>query len=350
MTRLPAQAIRRAAETRIKSDERIAVLGAGSWGTALAIQFSRTGRPVTLWGREAAGVDAMSGARANERYLPGIAFPESLNVTGDIGEAIADAGDVVVAVPSHSFREVLERIAASGIGLSGLCWATKGFEVESGLLPHQVVAQVFADRVPTAVLSGPTFAAEVARELPSAMTVASATESYARRLALAISTPTFRAYLSDDVIGVEVGGATKNIYAIGAGLSDGLGFGANTRIALLTRGLAEMTRLGTTLGAQTETFMGLAGMGDLVLTCTDDQSRNRRFGLALARGQSAGDARAGIGQVVEGYYAAVAVHRVTARANVDMPIADQIYRVLYCDLDPSDAVNALMSRPLMREH
>jgi len=223
------------------------------------------------------------------------------------------------------------------------------FELDTGRLPHQLVAEILPGDLPTAVLSGPTFAAEVAKGLPSAMTVASPDETYARHLAEAISTDSFRAYLSDDMIGVEVGGATKNIYAIGAGLSDGLGFGANTRIALLTRGLAEMTRLGVAQGARRDTFMGLAGMGDLVLTCTDDQSRNRRFGLALARGMAADAAREAIGQVVEGYFAALAVHGVSAREGIDMPIAEQLYRVLYQGLNPQDAVAALMSRPLMRE-
>jgi glycerol-3-phosphate dehydrogenase (NAD(P)+) len=292
----------------------------------------------------------MAAARSNEKYLPGISFPDGLGVTGDITDAITAADDVVIAVPSHSLRATLEAIAATEIRFPGLCWATKGFEIESGLLPHQVVAQTMPAELQTAVLSGPTFAAEVARELPSAMTIASASDAYARHLAVAISTDSFRGYLSDDIVGVEVGGATKNIYAIGAGLSDGLGFGANTRIALLTRGLAEMTRLGAKLGARKETFMGLAGMGDLVLTCTDDQSRNRRFGLALAGGKSQDQARAEIGQVVEGYFAARAVHQVAAREGIDMPIAEQIYRVLYESLDPKDAVAALMARPIMREH
>jgi glycerol-3-phosphate dehydrogenase (NAD(P)+) len=292
----------------------------------------------------------MQRSRSNRKYLAGIDFPGALELTDDLAAALAAADDVVVAVPSHSFRAMLGAIAATGVGFAGLCWATKGFETGTGLLPHQVVAETMSDALPTAVLSGPTFAAEVARALPSAMTIASASEAYAHRLAVAITTDTFRAYLSDDVIGVEVGGATKNIYAIGAGLSDGLGFGANTRIALLTRGLAEMTRLGIKLGARKETFMGLAGIGDLVLTCTDDQSRNRRFGLALARGVPQDQARDGIGQVVEGYYAARAVHSVAAREGIDMPIAEQIYRVLYEALPPPDAVAALMSRPIMREH
>jgi len=291
----------------------------------------------------------MASERANERYLDGAAFPGNLSVTDDLRAALEGAADIVVSVPSLSFRETLRAIAATGVELTGLCWATKGFEIETGLLPHQVVAATMPAGLPTAVLSGPTFAAEVAQELPSAMTIASVSEDYAHRLAVAISTDTFRAYVSDDVVGVEVGGATKNIYAIGAGLSDGLGFGANTRIALLTRGLAEMTRLGLALGARRETFMGLAGMGDLVLTCTDDQSRNRRFGLALARGIAPDAARKDIGQVVEGYYAARAVHQVASREGIDMPIAEQLYRVLYENLDPKDAVAALMRRPIMRE-
>jgi glycerol-3-phosphate dehydrogenase (NAD(P)+) len=293
---------------------------------------------------------AMATARRNDKYLPDVSFPENLDLNADLAAALRGADVVVVAVPSLSFRATLAAIDDTGVAVTGLCWASKGFEIETGRLPHQIVAEIMPAALPTAVLSGPTFAAEVARELPSAMTIASANEPFARHLAEAISTEAFRAYLSDDVIGVEVGGATKNIYAIGAGLSDGLGFGANTRIALLTRGLAEMTRLGTALGARRDTFMGLAGMGDLVLTCTDDHSRNRRFGLALAGGLSTDRALASIGQVVEGYFAARAVHLVAAREGIDMPIAEQLYRVLYERLDPRDAVATLMRRPLMREH
>lgn len=335
---------------RTKPARRIAVIGAGSWGTALAIHFARAGRDSVLFARDPAQVSAMAAARRNERYLPDTAFPERLSVTDDLAAAINGSGDVLVAVPSHGFRAVLEAIAATATGLSGLAWATKGFELDTGLLPHAVAAAVLPPDLPTAVLSGPTFAREVAAGLPSAMTIASATEVYAERLSLEITTDSFRGYIASDIVGVEVGGATKNIFAIGAGISDGLGFGANTRIALLTRGLAEMTRLGLALGARQETFMGLAGMGDLVLTCTDDQSRNRRFGLALAAGATADEARKRIGQVVEGYFAARSVRRVAARAGVDMPIADQIFQVLYEGLDPRDAVATLMRRPVTREH
>lgn len=328
---------------------RIAVLGSGSWGTALAIQFARTGRPVTMWGIERDEIHAMARERCNDAYLPGVPFPEALEVTTHLDDALRDAEDVLVVVPSHAFRETLQRIGDTGIAPRRLAWATKGFETDSGLLPHQVAARMLDPGVPTAVISGPTFAAEVAAGLPSAVTIASAVEANAQRLANAISTTAFRAYTSPDIVGVEVGGATKNVLAIGAGVSDGLGFGANTRVALVTRGLMEMTRLGLALGAQRETFMGLSGIGDLILTCTDDQSRNRRFGLNLARGASVDDSLEAIGQVVEGYYAAKAVRLVAGRFNVEMPIVEQIYRIVYEGMAPREAVTALMNRPLVAE-
>ena len=328
---------------------RIAVLGSGSWGTALAIQFARTGRPVIMWGIERDEIQAMNRERCNDAYLPGVPFPEALEVTTHLDDALRDAEDVLIVVPSHAFRETLQRIGDTGIAPRHLAWATKGFETASGLLPHQVAARMLDPDVPTAVISGPTFAAEVAAGLPSAVTIASSDEGNALRLATAISTTTFRAYTSPDIVGVEVGGATKNVLAIGAGISDGLGFGANTRVALVTRGLMEMTRLGLALGAQRETFMGLSGIGDLVLTCTDDQSRNRRFGLRIAQGATADDALEAIGQVVEGYYAAKAVRLVAARLSVEMPIVEQVYRIVYEGMAPREAVSALMSRPLVPE-
>jgi glycerol-3-phosphate dehydrogenase (NAD(P)+) len=291
----------------------------------------------------------MAAERCNERYLPGVEFPESLEVTDDLSAALEPADIVLLVVPSHAFRATLEALAQTGVALRGLAWATKGFELGSGLLPHRVVADVLSLDLPTAVLAGPTFAREVAAGLPSALTIASTDTTYALAIAEAITTETFRAYTSTDIVGVEVGGATKNVFAIGAGISDGLGFGANTRIALLTRGLAEMTRLGVALGAGKDTFMGLAGMGDLVLTCTDDQSRNRRFGLALAAGRTVDDARRDIGQVVEGYYGARSVRSVAQGLAVDMPIVEQLYRVLYENLSPHDAVAALMRRPINAE-
>ncbi|MBN1240686.1 MAG: NAD(P)-dependent glycerol-3-phosphate dehydrogenase [Gammaproteobacteria bacterium] len=325
------------------------MLGAGSWGTALAIQFARAGRPAVLWGRDAARVETLRRDACNARYLPDTPFPSTLAVTSDLATAVDGAPDVLIAVPSHALRGTLEALRSLGKPLPRLAWATKGFELETGLLPHQVVAEVLPQDIPTAVLSGPTFAREVGAGLPSAMTIASAREDYAVELAQSISTANLRAYTSTDIVGVEVGGATKNVYAIGAGISDGLGFGANARIALVTRALAEMTRLGLALGARRETFMGLAGLGDLVLTCTDDQSRNRRFGLALARGDSVEVALRDIGQVVEGYYGARSVHRVAAQLEVQMPIVDKIFDVLYRGVPPREAVAALMQRPLAPE-
>ena len=289
----------------------------------------------------------MARERRNTRYLPDAAFPELLEVTADLGWAVADADDVLVVVPSHALRATLTALAA--LPLRRLAWATKGFELDTGLLPFQVAGQLLPASLPTAVLSGPTFAREVGAGLPSAMTIASSDQDFAQRLAERISSETFRAYTSSDVVGVEVGGATKNVYAIGAGICDGLGFGANTRIALIARGLAEMTRLGLALGGRKETFMGLAGMGDLVLSCTDDQSRNRRFGMKLAHGASARDALAAIGQVVEGYNGARAVHRVAERHKVPMPIVDQLNKVLHEGADPRAAVAALMRRPISSE-
>jgi glycerol-3-phosphate dehydrogenase (NAD(P)+) len=242
----------------------------------------------------------------------------------------------------------LERIKPHLSPDTRIAWASKGFEMATGMLPHQVARQVLGDR-PGAVLSGPTFAKEVGAGLPTAMTVASADEGFAKELALRLSSLSFRAYTQVDIMGVEVGGAVKNVIAIGSGIADGMGYGANTRVALITRGLAEMMRLGVKLGAARETFMGLAGLGDLVLTCTDDQSRNRRFGMALGRGQSISLAQDGIHQVVEGLPAARAVHDVALRLEVDMPICREIYRVMHEAKPVRAAVQALMGREVRSE-
>jgi glycerol-3-phosphate dehydrogenase (NAD(P)+) len=311
------------------------------------VQFARAGHPAALWARDTTHVAAMARERRNARYLADAEFPDLLEVTADLAAAVKGADDVLVVVPSHALRAMLTALAA--LPLRRLAWATKGFELDTGLLPYQVAGQLLPASLPTAVLSGPTFAREVGAGLPSAMTIASGDQDYAQRLAERISSETFRAYTSGDVVGVEVGGATKNVYAIGAGICDGLGFGANTRIALIARGLAEMTRLGLALGGRKETFMGLAGMGDLVLSCTDDQSRNRRFGLMLARGAGARAALAEIGQVVEGYNGARAVHRVATQHKVPMPIVDQLTKVLHEGADPRAAVAALMRRPISSE-
>ncbi len=332
-----------------ESDAPLAVLGAGSWGTALAIQFARSGRPTSLWGRDRHRLLAMAASRRNSRYLPNSELLAAVHVEADLERALADARDALIAVPSHAFRDVLIQIAPHLRAQTRLAWATKGFELRTGALPHQVAHEVLGAQRPVAVLSGPTFASEVGAGLPTAMTIASTDAAFATALALGLSGSNFRAYTSGDIVGVEVGGAVKNVLAVGAGLSDGLGFGANTRVALITRGLVEMTRLGVAAGAQRETFMGLAGLGDLVLTCTDDQSRNRRFGLLLAAGRRPEQALADIGQVVEGYSAAKAVRMVAARLGIEMPLCASVHRVLYEGVAPGEAVRELMSRPIRAE-
>jgi glycerol-3-phosphate dehydrogenase (NAD(P)+) len=328
----------------------IAVLGAGSWGTALAIQFARGGRPTRLWGRDATQLQELVTARRNARYLPEGVFPAALSVSMDLASALNAALDVLLAVPSHALRAMLQDIVPYLQPQMRVAWATKGFELSSGKLPHQVAREVLGTSRSVAVLSGPTFAREVGAGLPTAMTVASPDAQFASALAQSLTSNNFRAYTSTDIVGVEVGGAVKNVLAVGAGLADGLGFGANTRIALITRGLVEMTRLGVALGAQRETFMGLAGLGDLVLTCTDDQSRNRRFGLLLAAGRTPHDALAQIGQVVEGYVAAKAVREVAKRLNIGMPLCEGVYGLLYEGRPAKEVVRELMSRPIRPEN
>jgi len=335
--------------TAATAAESIAVLGAGSWGTALAIQFARAGCATHLWARDARHLEAMSRERRNARYLPEARFPENLAITAELAGAIRGSRDLLIAVPSQAFRSLLQALKPLLERGQRVAWATKGFELATGKLPHQVATEVLGSNVPVAVLSGPTFAKEVGAGLPTAMTIASADAAFASELAQGLSGLNFRAYTSNDIVGVEVGGAVKNVLAIGAGISDGIGFGANTRIALICRGLAEMTRLGVALGAQLETFMGLAGLGDLVLTSTDDQSRNRRFGLALAHGKTPEQAIVEIGQVVEGAEAARAVHEVAGRLKVEMPICTAIYRIVHEGLPIRAAVDALMSREVRSE-
>jgi len=289
------------------------------------------------------------GAGANERYLPGISFPKNLHPQLDLEACLDNVQDILIVVPSHGLRETLKTIKPRLAPDIRICWATKGFELSTGQLPHQVAEDILGPDRPMAVLSGPTFAKEVAAGLPTAMTIAANDADFASDLAEELSGDNFRAYTADDMIGVEVGGAVKNVLAIAAGLSDGLGFGANTRVALINRGLVELTRLGLALGAKQDTFMGLAGMGDLVLTCTDNLSRNRRMGLALAAGKSIEEAQEEIQQVVEGVLAAKAVKGVAERLGVDMPICLTLYRILYEDLSPRDAVSTLMSRSLKPE-
>jgi glycerol-3-phosphate dehydrogenase (NAD(P)+) len=331
-----------------RRQQPMAVIGAGSWGTALAIQLARAGVPARLWGRDTGQMQAIQLARCNERYLPGAAFPAALEIAADLRAALNGVRDALVVVPSPAFRATLELVGRHLSRDARVAWATKGFEISSGLLPHQIAREVLGAR-PGAVVSGPTFAKEVGAGLPTAMTVASRDAAFATALATRLSGPNFRAYTQPDIVGVEVGGAVKNVIAIGSGIADGMGFGANTRVALITRGLTEMMRLGVKLGAARETFMGLAGLGDLVLTCTDDQSRNRRLGLALGRGQTLEQAQSGIQQVVEGVLASRAVCAVAAQVSVDMPICREIHRVMHEGKPVRDAVQELMGREMRSE-
>ncbi len=325
------------------SDKTIAVLGAGSWGTALAILLSSNGHRVRLWGHLKEEVDALSQARENQHYLPGIPFPESLQAESDLEQALQGVTEILIAVPSHAFHAVTRAIQPMVGHRPGIAWATKGLEPGS----QRLLSEVAAEQLPghdLAVLSGPTFAREVAQGLPTAITVAANTPTHAERIASLLHAPWFRAYTSDDLVGVQVGGASKNVLAIAAGIADGLGFGANTRAALITRGLTEIMRLGLQLGGKAETFMGLAGLGDLLLTCTDNQSRNRRMGLALAEGLSLSEGLARIDQEVEGVHAAQEIHDLARRRGVDMPISEQVYQVLYKGLEPETAVRNLLER------
>lgn len=322
----------------------IAVLGAGSWGTALALALAAGERSVTLWARDPAHVEAMSKQRGNERYLPDIPLPRNISVTSNLSVAVAASTDVLVAVPSHAFRGMLVRLSGVLRGPTRLAWATKGFDPGTGKLLHDVVAEELPGVRARAVLSGPTFAAEIARGLPAAITVAADTVAHAQAWSRALSGERLRVYRSDDLTGVAVGGAVKNALAIAAGVSDALGFGANARAALISRGVHEMSRLGIALGGKRETLIGLAGLGDLVLTCTDNQSRNRRFGLAIGAGQSAKEAATSIGQVVEGISSAREVVRLARTCGIEMPICEQVLRVLDGELTAHSAVSNLFAR------
>ena len=328
----------------------IVVLGAGSWGTALAIQFARGGEPTVLWGRAEDEPERLARERVNARYLPGAPFPPALAIEPDLKKALALGGDVVLVVPSSVLRAVLAEIRPLLGPQARVAWASKGFELSTGKLPHEVAQEVLGPGIPIAVLSGPTFAKEVGLGLPTAIAVASPDTEFARSLAERISFGGFRAYTQSDIIGVEIGGAVKNVLAIATGCSDGLGYGSNSRVFLITRGLAELMRLGVALGAKRETLMGLAGLGDLVLTCTDDQSRNRRFGRALAAGKPVAQAIAEIGQVVEGFHAAKAVHEVAAKHGVEMPICGYVYDVLHRQVPLKDVVGSMLARTVTPEN
>jgi|TARA_B100000780_G_scaffold116975_3_gene82083 glycerol-3-phosphate dehydrogenase (NAD(P)+) len=332
------------------NDASVTVLGAGSYGTALAICLARNNTPTVLWGRDARQLSVMADSRQNERYLPGAPFPEALSIESDLATAIAQSRDILVVVPSHAFKGMLEQLAPLLHDSQRIVWATKGLEPGSGRLLKEVALEVLGDKYPLAVLSGPTFAKEMAAGLPTAISLSSTDDEFIDAMAAKLHCArSFRVYKNPDFTGVQLGGAVKNVIAIGAGLADGLGFGANARTALITRGLAELTRLGVQAGAQPETFMGMAGLGDLVLTCTDNQSRNRRFGLALGKGTSVDNAMEEIGQVVEGYRNTEEVVILARKLDVEMPICEQIYAVLYEGKSPKDAALALLGRELKSE-
>nr|WP_176428523.1 MULTISPECIES: NAD(P)H-dependent glycerol-3-phosphate dehydrogenase [unclassified Vibrio] len=321
------------------------VVGAGSYGTSLAISLARNGANVVLWGHDAKHMARLDADRANQEFLPSIDFPDSLIVETDLKKAVQASRDLLVVVPSHVFGLVMNSLKPHLRDDSRICWATKGLEPETGRLLMDVAYDTIGERYSLAVLSGPTFAKELAMGMPTAISVASPDAQFVEDLQGKIHcSKTFRVYANSDFIGMQLGGAVKNVIAIGAGMSDGIGFGANARTALITRGLAEMCRLGAALGAQPETFMGMAGLGDLVLTCTDNQSRNRRFGLALGQGKDVDTAQQEIGQVVEGYRNTKEVWLLAARMEVEMPIVDQIYQVLYQGKDARVAAQDLLAR------
>lgn len=328
----------------------ISILGAGSWGTALAIQAARNGCDTLLWSHNPAQLATLRQSGENSRYLPGIRFPDKLQLTDNLREAVTFSPVLLISVPSHAFRDTLAQIKPYLSGKPKIAWATKGFDCRDGALLSEVATQILGDDIECAVLSGPTFAREVADDLPTALTIASGSEGFAAQLSERLHNQRFRIYTSNDIIGVQIGGASKNVLAIAAGIADGLGLGANTRAALITRGLTEIMRLGIKLGGQADTFMGLAGLGDLILTCTDNQSRNRRFGLALGQGKDQQQALAEINQEVEGISAAREAYRLSQKHGVEMPITEQVYKVLFNNLPPKQAVQNLLTRDQKSEH
>lgn len=327
---------------------KLAVLGAGAWGTAISLSLARR-HAVTLWARDAEQARALAATRTNQRYLPGYPIPDAVRITAELAAARDGCDLILAATTSAGLRPMLRQLTFLGAA-APLVWLCKGFETGSAQLPHQIAAAELPATLPRAVLSGPSFAAEVARGLPAALTLASSDAEFAARVVRELHDGALRIYSSDDVIGVEVAGAVKNVIAIAAGICDGLGLGHNARAALITRGLAEITRLGLRLGGRLETFMGLAGAGDLILTCTGDLSRNRNVGLQLARDVALPDALQSLGHVAEGVYTARAVDRLARELGVDMPITRAVCRVMDENIPARDAVQELLRRDPKPEH
>ena len=332
------------------SNTRIAVLGSGSWGTALASLAARHGHQTVLWGRDAAVIAAIDGRHENPRYLPGLELPDNLRATTDLAAAVDGVAWVLVVVPSHAFGETGRRLAPLLPQGAGVAWATKGFEPGSGRFLHEVAAEALGPGVPLAVVTGPSFAKEVTQGLPTAVTVHGDDAGFTQQVAEALHGPAFRAYTGTDMLGAELGGAMKNVLAVATGVADGMGLGLNARAGLITRGLNEMLRLAAAIGGRPETLMGLAGLGDLVLTCTGDLSRNRRLGLALGQGQGIADAVAAIGQVVESVQTADEVMRQAERHGIELPISNAVRAVLHGELSPEQGLQQLMGREQKAEY
>lgn len=331
------------------AQQPLAILGAGSWGTALALHLSRRGQAVRLWTFDVKHGAELQTEHVNNHYLPGNPFPTSLHPTAQLAVALQDVNDILIAVPSVGFRDTVTHLKPLLKPSMRIAWATKGLDESTGQLLHEVIAEILGKNYSSAVLAGPSFASEVALQQPTAVVIASQDQVFAHDLLARFNTPLFRVYLSSDVPGVEIGGAVKNVLAIATGISDGMGFGSNARCALITRGLAEMMRLGSALGGHFETFTGLAGLGDLILTCTDDQSRNRRFGLALGKGKNAILAEKEIGQVVEGKRNAELVVQLAHKNKVEMPIVEAVWQILQGKLTAKQAMQDLLTRATKTE-
>jgi glycerol-3-phosphate dehydrogenase (NAD(P)+) len=326
-----------------------AVIGAGSWGTALSMQLHRSGSRAVLWDFDRDHIEAIARARRNEKFLPDHRLPDDLIIEADLESAVRMADEILVVVPSHAFAGILEQIEPWLKPGQGISWACKGLEPGTGQFLHEPAQRLFGDSRPLAVVTGPSFAKEVAANLPTAITVAGTEPGFCATVARALHGGNFRAYTSDDIIGAELGGSVKNVLAIATGICDGMGLGDNARAALVTRGLAEMMRLGRHIGAREQTLTGLTGMGDLVLTCTGDLSRNRRLGLALGSGKSVEEAVREIGQVVEGVKTAEEIWRLAHRHGVEMPIAEQVYGIIHKGWDPYQSVRDVLSREQKHE-
>jgi glycerol-3-phosphate dehydrogenase (NAD(P)+) len=333
----------------MNSTTTVSVLGAGSWGTALACVLARNDVATTLWGRDESAIAAMAQSRRNVRYLPDLELPATLKITADLAGAVRGANVLLIVTPSHAFAELLGRIRPDFRDGSALAWATKGFDPGSGKFLHEIVAERFPD-APSAIVTGPSFAREVAQGLPTAVTVHSAWPEFAQQMAHLLHSTLFRAYTGNDMIGAELGGAMKNVLAVATGVADGMHLGLNARAGMITRGLNEMLRLGAAIGARAETLMGLAGLGDLVLTCTGDLSRNRRLGIALGRGVPLKEAVAQIGQVVESVETADTIMRLANQYKLDLPIASGVQRVLREEITPAEGLRQLLARERKPEY